>query len=76
MNTSPTFIFLIGLLELLLGIFILVLSTAIYYFDIFEFKISGKRKILVCTVMLMGWILFIHGALAAFSNYHYCIGLK
>ncbi|MCD6227402.1 hypothetical protein J7J90_02825 [Candidatus Micrarchaeota archaeon] len=68
MNEGTTYL-LIGLLELLFGFFFLVLSAALYFFDIFKFKLKGNRIIVVALLMLLGWLLFIYGGIQIFENY-------
>lgn len=67
------FIFLLGILEVLLGFFFLVLSGAIYFFDVFKFKLGRNRLIIVIILMFFGWLLFIYGLLQLIENYTFIL---
>jgi hypothetical protein len=63
------FVFLIGFLELLIGLFLLALSAGLYFFDIFKFKLGKKRQYTVILIMFLGWVFFIVGAVQILNNY-------
>ena len=69
MASESTYIFLVGLLEVLLGMFFLVLSAGLYFFDVFEFKLKGKRVLIVAVMMFLGWFILIYGLIQLLGNY-------